>query len=173
MKQLALNISEHNFEEGLRYSKLILDCFGQEPFDLEILKKAFSELSHEQEQALISHYDLFEIDEKDYFPKTLFSAKKKLFELNEKYHFLLITQITFLEKERSKIISQYISDNNILLEDTDLERCIVTNLRRGGINTIGDLVNHTYKEIASIRDIGKIKLNKIQFILSKYNLTLD
>lgn len=173
MRQLAVNITETNSEEGLKYSKLILDCFGEEPFDLELLKKAFSELSHEQELALIIHYNLFEVEEKIYFPKVLFSAKKKLFELNEKYHFLLITQILFLQKERSKIISQYVSDNNILLEHTDLAPCIVRTLKRARINTIGDLVNHTYKDIAFIENIGKTKLSKIQFMLSKYNLSLD
>ena len=173
MKQLAFNVNETNFEEGLRYSKLILDCFGEEPFDLDILKQTFSELTSKQEAALIINYDLFEIDEKIYEAKTLFTAKRKLFELNEKHHFLLVTKIAFLEKERAKIISSYIFDNNILLEDTDLDYRIVRNLKRAGINTVSDLVSYSYKEIAHIRNIGVTKLDKIQSMLSQYNLKLD
>ena len=56
MKQLAFNVNETNFEEGVRFSKLILDCFGEEPFDLDILKQTFSELTPEQEKNLNELY---------------------------------------------------------------------------------------------------------------------
>lgn len=173
VRQLAYDVTENDFDEAINYSRLIWDCFGYEPFSLEILKNALDELSWKQSLCLLHYYDLLPDNYVGFHINTLYSARKKLIKLDEKYHFLLSSQIRFLEKEKTRVLSAYVSDNNVKIENTTLSTIIKYSLRRANIFTIYDLAAYTYEQLLDIPYLGPKRINQIELYLSKYNLSLN
>ena len=174
VRQLAYDVTESDFDEAINYSRLIWDCFGYEPFSLKTLKNALEELSWKQLLCLLNYYDLLaDVESEGFHINTLNSARKKLIKLDEEYHFLLSSQIKFLEKERKRIVSSYSYDANIKIEDTTLSPVIKTCLRRAQIFTLKDLESYNYSQLSDIRDLGPKRINEIKLYLSNYNLSLN
>ncbi len=84
---------------------------------------------------------------------------------------LAINSRTQVEKKLSDFVIPN-EKNNIPIEDLDLSVRTMNSLRRGGINTVGELVSKGEKELLSLRNFGQKSRQEVEERLATIGLTL-
>lgn len=177
-KNLAIDATEENYSECVRYSSLVREMFGNKTFIFENLEQALYSLPALKIKALNQAFGLFEAEDYDvdcqsfYYP-----ALKDLAEADDQYMFLTETYIKYIQNLDAYTLDYDLecpSIDLILIEATPLPARAKNALIRYKIKTVGDLRRKTLKELMRIRNIGQDTASEIQRIMKEtYGIILD
>lgn len=178
-KQLAIDCTVENYDECLRYSKLIREAFGLKTFSLEDLKQALYQLPKKESIYIANKFHLFENDEKDEFESlssvTWYNAKISLKELDKKFHFLTKTKIKYLHERDNYLLSEkdYSPILELKVQDLEFSSRAKNVFRQNSIITLEDLTSRTIYELSRLRNLGSSSIFEIKETLKKYDLELN
>lgn len=172
-RQLAIDATQENYEEALKFSEMIREFLGFKTFSLEVLKEAMYELSNIESIYLTQQFDLLDdVEEEDInFPLSIRSTvKSSLFRLDRKYFFLTESKIKHLQELNEKTLKnpEYSSEYNMRIEDSPLSSRIKNALRVKKIETVGDLSFYRPQDLIKFRNLGTQSVQEIQKFVENF-----